>query len=166
MIYSAYYMNTDSSGIFRKGVSALILNEHEEFLIVNLESFETRFFAIPGGGLDQGETLEQAAYREVEEELGIPKTSLELIKVGEKPIQIRFKTKKLQRDGVEYDGSERYFFGFRFTGNESEIVPQEGEVRSYKWVAFQDLKDYLLFDGQLEETTEKIAEFFPFVIKG
>ena len=51
--------------MYRKGVSALVINDQQEFLLVNLESFEERFFAIPGGGLDAGESLESAVYREL-----------------------------------------------------------------------------------------------------
>ena len=149
--------------MFRKGVSLLIINQNQEFLIVNLESFETRFFVIPGGGLDEGETLEQAAYREINEELGIPPTSLELIGTAKNPLQIKFKTKKLVRDGVEYEGSERSFFGFRFIGDDKEIVPRQGEIRSYQWSPLDNLKNYFLFDNQLEETLEKITEVFPSV---
>jgi len=157
-------MNIERKQLFRKGVSALIINGKNEFLIVNLESFKTHFFAIPGGGLEEKETLEEAAYREVKEELGIGKQSLELIGFCNEPIQFRFKTKKLNRNDIKYDGSERYFFGFKFTGGESEIKLQEGEVRFYKWVSYNNLKDYLLFDNQLAETKEKILELFPFVI--
>ncbi len=149
--------------MFRKGVSALIINKKQEFLLVNLESFEPHFFAIPGGGLENNETLEDAAYREIEEELGINKKSLEFIGQCKEPLQFKFKTIKLNRDGKEYEGSERYFFGFRFIGNDDEIKLQEFEVRAYKWVSFNDLKDYLLFDNQLEETSEKLLELFPFV---
>lgn len=148
--------------MFRKGVSALIVNKKQEFLLVNLESFEPRFFAIPGGGLENNESLEDAAYREIEEEVGINKKSLEFIGQGEEPLQFKFKTIKLNRDGEVYEGSERYFFGFRFIGNDDEIKLQESEIRSYKWVSFNDLKDYLLFDNQLEETSEKLLELFPF----
>jgi len=146
--------------LFRKGVSALIVNSKKEFLLVNLDSFKTHFFAIPGGGLEREETLKECIYREIREELGIGKQSLELVGLSKEPIQFRFKT-KFNRDGVEYDGSERYFFGFKFIGEDSEIKTQEGEVRSYKWVSYKDLKDYLLFDNQLAETTEKILELFP-----
>lgn len=149
--------------LFRKGVSALIINNKNEFLLVNLESFKTHFFAIPGGGLEQKETLEEAGYREIEEELGIARQSLELIGVCKEPLQFRFKAKKLYRNDIEYDGSERHFFGFKFIGNESDIKLQEGEIRSYKWVSYENLKDYLLFDDQLAETAEKILELFPFV---
>lgn len=145
--------------MYRKGVSALIQNKKQEFLLVNLQSFKTQFFAVPGGGLDD-ESLEEAVYREVEEELGINKKSLEFIGASKQPVQFTF---MLNRDGKEYEGSERYFFGFRFIGNDDEIILQESEVRAYRWVSFSNLKDYLLFDNQLEETSEKIFELFPFV---
>ena len=151
--------------MYRKGVSALIINSKNEFLIVNLDSFEERYFAIPGGGLDEGETLEDAAYREIQEELSIPKESLEFIGKGKEPLLIHFKTISLHRDGKEYKGSERFFLGFRYKGNESDIVPAPGEVRKYKWVSLKDLKEYLLFDNQLENTVEKIKEIFPEIIK-
>lgn len=149
--------------VFRKGVSALIMNDKNEFLLVNLESFKEHFFAIPGGGLDGDESIDDAVYREIKEELGITKRSLEKIGVCKEPLQFRFKTKTLHRDGVEYDGSERYFFGFKFIGSDSEIKLQEGEIRLYKWAPYKKLKDYLLFDNQLKDTQEKIQELFPFV---
>jgi 8-oxo-dGTP pyrophosphatase MutT (NUDIX family) len=150
--------------MFRKGVSALIINKNQEFLLVNLQSFKTHFFAVPGGGFEGDEFGIDAAYREIEEEIGINKKSLEFIGQCKEPLQFKFKTIKLNRDGKEYEGSERYFFGFRFTGNDNEIKLQEFEVRAYKWVSFNELKDYLLFDNQLEETSEKITELFPFFL--
>ena len=149
--------------LFRKGISALIMNKKKEFLLVNLEAFKNHFFAIPGGGLEENESTEDAVYREIQEELGITRQSLELVGVCEESLKLIFKTKKLQRDGIEYDGSERYFFGFKFIGNDSEIKLQEGEIRSYKWVSYGKLKNYLLFDDQLKDTQEKILELFPSV---
>ena len=146
--------------MYRKGVSAIILNKNNEFLLVNLQSFKEEYFAVPGGGIDEGETFEDAVYREIQEELGLEKDSLALVGKSDEPVIFAF---KLNRGGVEYEGSERHFFGFQFTGNDEEIILQESEVRAYKWIPFNDLKDYLLFDKQLEETSEKIIELFPFV---
>lgn len=146
--------------MYRKGVAALIINNKQEFLLVNLLSFEEKYFAIPGGGSDQNESLEDTVYREIKEELGIDKELLELLGKSENPLQFKFKEIKLSRDGIEYEGSEKYFFGFKFLGSDKDIKLQENEVRSYKWVACQDLKDYLLFDNQLEDTKEKIEEIF------
>ncbi|MCX6713841.1 MAG: NUDIX domain-containing protein [Candidatus Vogelbacteria bacterium] len=143
----------------------MIMNNKNEFLLVNLESFEDKYFAIPGGGVEGEESLEDAVYREIQEELGISSQSLEPVGVCKESLQFRFKTKKLYRNDVEYDGSERYFFGFKFKGDESEIKLQEGEIRSYKWVSYENLKDYLLFDNQLKDTQEKLLELFPTVKK-
>lgn len=144
--------------MYRKGVSAIIKNKNNEFLLLNLNSFEERYFAIPGGGVEEGESLEEAVYREIKEELGISKKSLEIKGKCEVPLQFVFKTPKINSKGEEYVGSERYFFGFSFSGEENEIVLQEEEVRIYKWVAFEDLGKYLLFEGQLEDTMGKIKD--------
>jgi ADP-ribose pyrophosphatase YjhB (NUDIX family) len=146
--------------MYRKGVSALIVNENNEFLLVNLESFEEKYFAVPGGGIERGETLENAVYREMREELNIEKGHLRLVGWSEVPVKFKFRAVKLTRGGKEYEGSERYFFGFRFLGVDDEIKLQEEEVRTYKWVPFAQLKDYLLFENQLQETSEKIEEIF------
>lgn len=151
--------------LFRKGVSALIMNNKNEFLLINLEFFEDKYFAIPGGGLEQEETLKDAVYREINEELNIEKKSLLLIGKSDLPVMIKFKTIKFNDDGKEFDGMERFFFGFKFIGNNNEIILQEGEIRSYRWVSFKDLGDYLLFDDQLKDTQEKILELFPSVKK-
>lgn len=146
--------------MYRKGVAALIVNKNLEFLLVNLISFEEKYFAIPGGGSDPNESLEDTVYREIKEELGIEKESLELVGKSENPLQFKFAEIKLCRSGIEYEGSEKNFFGFKFIGDDSEIKVQEDEVRSYKWVPFSELKNYLLFDKQLEDTEEKIREIF------
>jgi putative (di)nucleoside polyphosphate hydrolase len=151
--------------MFRKGVSAIIINKKNEFLLVNLESFEGKYFAIPGGGVEQGETLKDAVYRELNEELGIKEKNLQIVGQSDIPVRFKFKVIKMNRDGIEYEGSERYFFGFRFIGTNKEIKLKKDEVRTYKWVCYGDLKNYLLFDNQLVETAEKILELFSFVKK-
>ncbi len=147
--------------MFRQGVSGLIANSRKEFLVVNLVSFEPKFFTVPGGGVERGETLKEAVYRELEEELGIRPEQLELVGQSDIPVRFRFQVIKMNRGGQDYQGSERYFFGFRFSGKDSEIKPEPAEVRSYRWVSYPNLKNYLLFESQLEDTTDKLFEIFP-----
>lgn len=51
-----------------KGSSCVVINEKEEVLLVLREDF--RIWALPGGGVEQDETWEQAAVRETLEETG------------------------------------------------------------------------------------------------
>ncbi len=146
--------------MYRKGISALIVNTKNEFLLVNLISFEEKYFAIPGGGVEINESLEETAYREIKEELGIEPASLEQVGKSNFPLKFTFKVPKINSKGEEYEGSERHFFAFRFIGKDEEIKLAENEVRAYKWVSFSDLNKYLLFDNQLLDTTEKIKEMF------
>jgi putative (di)nucleoside polyphosphate hydrolase len=146
--------------MYRKGVSALIQNKNKEFLLVNLQSFKAHFFAIPGGGVESGESLEDAIFREVFEELGIVKEKLRLVGKSDLPVRFNFKGKKLMRNGLIYDGQDRFYFGFEFLGSDEEINLQMEEIRAYIWSSYEDLKEYLLFDDQLEHTQKKILEIF------
>jgi putative (di)nucleoside polyphosphate hydrolase len=146
--------------MYRKGISVLIVNTKNEFLLVNLVSFEERYYAIPGGGIEIGETLKDAAYREIKEELYIDATSLELVGESTNSLKTTFKSPKIDKQGKEYIGSERYFFAFRFKGSDDEIQLAKDEVRAYRWVSFSDLDQFLLFDNQLQDTVEKIKELF------
>jgi hypothetical protein len=60
--------------------------------------------------------------------------------------------------GVEYIGQERTFFLVKFLGENQDIKLAEDEVRKYIWADYDDLNKYLLFEGQLESTQEKLKE--------
>ena len=51
--------------------SGIILIHQEKLALMERHKQGRHYFAFPGGGVDEGETDEQAAIREAEEELGI-----------------------------------------------------------------------------------------------
>lgn len=150
--------------MYRKGVAAIILNLDNEILLVNLTSFEKHFFAIPGGGIDKRETKIEAIKRELFEELGIKENSLEIIKESGFPIKFKFKEKPLIRNGHTYIGQIKYYFLIRYTGNDSYIKVYKKEVRKYIWSNYKDLRKYLLFENQLEDTQKIILDMCPEII--
>lgn len=81
-------------------------------------------WSFPKGGLHEGETFEQAALREVEEETGI----VCLIKRPLVVVHYRYRT----RTGIERPKLVHYYLMEPAGG---QIQPQEGEVDVAEWVS-------------------------------
>lgn len=72
-----------SSPIFRIGVFALIFN-HEQQILLGLRR-DIDWWNLPGGGMEVGETVDEALCREVREETGLEVKVEQLIGVYSKP---------------------------------------------------------------------------------
>ncbi len=64
--------------------SGIILIEDSNLALIERHRAGIHYFAFPGGGIDEGESPEQAAVREAEEELGI------LVEVRQKVAEVLF----------------------------------------------------------------------------
>jgi mutator protein MutT len=89
---------------------------------------------LPKGKLDKGETIEECAVREVEEETGLRNITLgELVDITH-----HFYTEKQK----EID-KETYWFSMKVNG-EQKLIPQlEEDILELKWVAENELQEYL-----------------------
>ena len=108
----------------------IVTNEKGEILF----QFRRGKWDLPKGKLDEGETIEACAVREVEEETGLKNIQLgELVGI----------TKHLYTErGVEIE-KETYWFAMKVSGHQ-ELVPQaEEDITDLKWVSEHELKPYL-----------------------
>ena len=96
---------------------------------------------MPQGGVDRGESARDAAFRELEEEVGVKATQVDLLEETadwlyyEFPTDIRTKMKPRGR----YLGQRQKWFAFRFKGRDADIRldTHTPEFIDWRWAALE-----------------------------
>lgn len=116
---------------YRKNVVGVIHNDENEILLVSPHWSQTLKWQFPQGGVDDQEYPSEAILREMSEELGTEKFSIE----QNHPGVYRYVWPKWYRLLRGYKGQKQDLFILSFKGDDSEIdIEQEGELRDWKWV--------------------------------
>ena len=132
---------------FRKGVGIVVLNKENKVFVAKRIDNPKNFWQMPQGGVDEGEDLLSAAYRELEEETSMKKVKLiqeiEGILTYELPdhlLGIIWKGK--------YKGQKQKWFLMKYLGDNDEIniKTKKPEFLEWKWV-------------ELDKITEVVVDF-------
>jgi 8-oxo-dGTP pyrophosphatase MutT (NUDIX family) len=108
----------------------LVRNEKADVLLI----FRRGKWDLPKGKLDKGESLEDCAVREVEEETGLKNVKLE------SPLMITYHT---YHEGARYILKESHWYNMRVKGDQ-KLVPQvEEDIHELKWVKPAELGTYM-----------------------
>lgn len=110
----------------------IISNEQDEILMI----FRRGVWDLPKGKLDDGETIEACALREVEEETGVQNVQLGPL-VGVTYHEY-FDTWK-QRDVSK----ETHWFAMRISGAQNLVPQAEEDIEEIKWVSKNEMVTYL-----------------------
>ena len=144
---------------FRTGVGIIVLNKENKLFVAKRIDNPKNFWQMPQGGVNEGEDILKAAYRELEEETSIK--SVELIRELEGTTTYELPDHLL---GViwkgKYKGQTQKWFLMRFIGDEKEIniKTQNPEFLDWKWIDL-DLITEVVVDFKLnvyKELKEKI----------
>jgi putative (di)nucleoside polyphosphate hydrolase len=128
---------TDKSALpYRPAVGVMLLNREGKALVGQRLDSTLEAWQLPQGGLDEGETPEQGAFRELEEETGIPSRLVEI--VARCPVELTY---DLPDDLIgkmwkgRWRGQRQTWFLARFLGEDSDvnIATAEPEFRAWKW---------------------------------
>lgn len=149
--------------MYRKGVVAFVLDYQDNILIVQLNDYKENEWALPGGGIEKGETAEEAVYRELNEELSIHHNDIEIRLKATEPIVYDFSKEYLEKSkssvAKNYVGQSKTAFLVEFKGEKNKLKKQEEEIRKYKWVPIIDLESYFRFPNQLNTVNQHLSDF-------
>ena len=131
----------------RSGVGIIVLNEKNKVFVAKRIDNSKNFWQMPQGGINDGEDLLSAAYRELAEETSIK--SVELIKEIDGTMTYLLPNHLL---GIiwkgKYKGQKQKWFLMKFTGDEKEIdiKTKNPEFLDWKWI-------------DLDQITEVVVDF-------
>jgi putative (di)nucleoside polyphosphate hydrolase len=108
---------------YRPNVGIAIFNPAGLIWVGKRRGFNDYYsWQLPQGGVDEGESLEEAAFRETEEETGIAASHLTLLGSTEGWLTYEFPAEMRARPGVRGNrGQAQRWFAFRFSGSNSDI---------------------------------------------
>jgi putative (di)nucleoside polyphosphate hydrolase len=142
--------------MYRPNISCIIFREklpHErEYLIVR-KPREHNAWQFPQGGVDKGETIEEAARRELKEELNTNKFLL--LKKSSHVYFYKFPS-GVTRDGCQ--GHKQMYYWIKFTGEEGNIKLNQEELVEYTWVTEDKLSNYFENEQYIQKIHSVIAE--------
>ena len=139
-------------GAYRAAVGIMLLNSRKQvFVARRIDLPAISAWQMPQGGIDQGETPQQAAMRELAEEIGTGKAEIVAESRGwmtyELPAQLA-----AMAWGGRYRGQRQKWFAMRFTGCDADIdlATAHPEFDAWRWVMPEDLPDLIVsFKRQL-----------------
>ena len=124
---------------FRAGVGAVILNKKGQALAFERNGVPGAW-QLPQGGLELGETVEQALFREIREETGLSRRHLR--KKFEAPFWIGYEYPSAAHGTKKGRGQVHKWFFLELVGDERAIdVTPGGEFTAWRWCTLSDLVD-------------------------
>ena len=143
---------------YRPNVAAIIMNRDGEVLICERKN-NARAWQFPQGGVDKGETLKEALYREVWEEVGLKSKFYDVVdeKDGYRylyPPKVRAKKK--------YAGQKQTYFlcKLRKGAPEVDLGTNNPEFSDYDWVRPEEFDEEWLPDFKLDVYRQVMRDFF------
>lgn len=139
---------------YRLCAGIMLINEQKNVFVGQRFDMKTEAWQMPQGGIDEGETPEQAAFRELLEEVGTDKAKI--IKAYPQPLDYDLPEHLADKFwGGKYRGQRQYWFLMEFTGTDADINLQteHPEFSEYKWINPQELPHHAIaFKKEIYQT--------------
>lgn len=132
-------MNDFSSLPYRPCVGVMLVNaDGKVFVGKRIDNREGDWWQMPQGGVDEGEDLEEAAYRELEEETGLDRRSATLLSSTREELLYDLPAALIGKLwGGRYRGQRQTWYLARFEGTDEDIdlaAHHSPEFSEWKWI--------------------------------
>jgi len=147
----------------RPNVGVVLFNAHGKvWLGKRYGADEPWCWQFPQGGMDAGETPEEAGLRELHEETGVTSDLIEPLGSIEDWLAYDFPPEVLaQRSRNRWRGQKQRWFAYRYLGTDAdfdlESVPPQ-EFSEFRWVALETTPQLII--PWKREVYERVAEAF------
>ena len=127
---------------YRKNVGMVLINAEGHIFAGKRLDNNTDAWQMPQGGIDEGETPEAAAIRELSEETGIHHSKARLLGKTKEWLSYDIPVDLIPKLwGGRYRGQKQKWFAFEFLGKDSDIniVTEEPEFSEWAWKSRDNL---------------------------
>jgi putative (di)nucleoside polyphosphate hydrolase len=146
---------------YRPCVGIMLLNPRGQAFIARRIDMPSEAWQMPQGGIDEGETPQVAALRELREEIGTDKA--EILAESRQWMTYELPAELIGKLwGGRYCGQRQKWFAMRFTGSDADIniATDVPEFLDWKWAELERLPSLIVpFKRKLYE--QLVAEFTP-----
>ncbi len=150
--------------LYRSGVGIMLINQKKEIFVGKRIDNNSDSWQMPQGGLDAGETEDEAMFRELKEETGITDTCVKVLHKshGYHYYNLPYKLQK-KFWGGKYLGQKQRWYLAEFVGDEKGICVQteKPEFSEWKWISRGSIVDAIVAfkRGLYEEVVEEFSRF-------
>ena len=146
---------------FRPCVGIMLTNDDNRVLVARRIDMPSEAWQMPQGGIDDGESIEEAAYRELREEIGTSDADLIAVSAEWRAYDLPDELKGRLWKG-RYRGQTQKWVLMRFRGSDADIdlETEEPEFLAWKWAEPEEVPD-LIVPFKRDIYRDVIAEFLP-----
>jgi putative (di)nucleoside polyphosphate hydrolase len=147
--------------LYRSGVGIMLINKEKKIFVGKRIDNHSDAWQMPQGGIDAGESEDEAMFRELKEETGISAFGVKILQKSRGYFYYNLPY-KLQKKfwGGKYLGQRQRWYLAEFTGDESlvNIQTEDPEFSAWKWISREEILSTIVgFKRELYE--DVINEF-------